>query len=184
MSDFVEVDGRRYSVKRAELHFPLMDETRYIFLCVYLEPKGGFAAWYIEVPLLAGLDALDGPRIHIRADGFAYPDDTLGTDCIGADNWTDMNYWSIEDATYNWGELQLDFRRLDEGRFRVIVSARLSDGPEWDDSTAEEFPLDEFRIAARAELIVVPDEVDPVNTPDPELEADMARWMKEQEKGK
>jgi len=162
MIGFVRVGERNYEVVQAELHVPLLDETRHIFLCVNIQPPGGFAFWYVQLPGLGRLEELSGQRIHVRCDGFSYQDDTLATDCTGAESWTDLNYWQIDGRAYSWGEMRIDFQRVDGGRYRILVTARLSENDlrnvDWENASL----LQHCPVEASAELSIVADERNPL----------------------
>lgn len=169
MKDFVELAGTRYPVVQAELHTPLTDGQRFIHLFAYIESPegpGGFGFNQVEVPLLAGADGLDGQRIHVRPDGYAYEDDTLATDYVGAEVFTDLNFWRIGGRDYLWGEMQIDFERIQGLRYRVRVRARLAP-LEPDEDMDENRQLERCTMEARAEFTVVADERDAAGDAEP-----------------
>ncbi|MBW7905421.1 MAG: hypothetical protein LC135_02900 [Phycisphaerae bacterium] len=162
MSGHVSVAGQSYPIVDKELHIPLRDGSRWIFLWVTIAPEGGFGFWNIELPLLGELSTLPGQRIHVRRDGSTFEDDSLGTDCVGMDTMTDLNCWKVGDQYYDWIEMLIDFRSEAVGACSITVRARLvpSDAP-----VASDSPVAGVGIAgvsdAHAEFSVKPDEDDP-----------------------
>jgi hypothetical protein len=116
-----------YAVRSVEMHVPEEGETRWLYLLVAAEPDEGFALWGLELPLLNSLEALHGQRLHVRWGGDAFDDDTLGTDIIGVESTTDLNYWHGSQGSYAFAEVQVDFERVAEHRFRCCVSLLLTD---------------------------------------------------------
>ena len=104
MQNTITLNGKSYPTENVELHLPVVDETRLLYMAVESETEaGGFGLWEIELALLDNIEDMDGKRIHVRPDGETYDDDSLGTDIIGADMFTDLNYWSASDDGYCYG---------------------------------------------------------------------------------
>jgi hypothetical protein len=150
------IHGQTYSVYKADLHLPILDGSRYLFLTTYVGPADddlGFALWEVELPLLKRLDLLDGQRIHVRPGGEGYEDDTLGTDIIGM---REISRWGIGMNYGVYGDIQIDFRRIQGREYRCVVECSLSDA-----DLEDQAPSEHFEAIGRADFTVIADEVDP-----------------------
>ena len=158
MENSLILNGKRYAVSRVELHLPPDEDIRMMYMSVETETEAGFfALWNYELALLEDINDLDGKRIHVKPNGETYDDDTLGTDIIGADNSTDVNYWSTKDTPYCYGDILVDFRRIKDRTYRVHVEIALTDS----DEDPEDLSPEDYNIAGNAEFTVEVDEKDP-----------------------
>ena len=147
-----------YPISRTKLHLPLVDDMRMMYMMVETDTEaGGFALWEIELALLENIYDLDGKRIHVKPDGQTYDDDTLGTDIIGADNFTDLNYWSTEEDGYCYGDILVDFTRLEGRKYKVHVEISLTES----DEDPEDLSPEDYNINGSADFIVTVDEENP-----------------------
>ena len=159
MKNILKIHDIEYSIEEAELHLPLVDDILLMYIMVQCESKeGGFAIWEIELALLEKFDDLDGKRIHVKPNGETYDDDTLGTDIIGADTLTDLNYWQGPgDKDYCYGDIKVDFERITGSTYRVRVECSLTDSDE--DPVA--LPSEAFDVIGKAEFTVIIDQKNP-----------------------
>ncbi len=129
MGDRIIVLGKAYPVLAAELHLPLVDGRRCLFLSVAGGPRGqedGVTLGHVEFALLDSLDALDGKRLHLSREGESFPDDTLGGDAIGIGE--DMGWsssWTVNGDAHVLGEIQLDFSQVRSERYRCRLVCTL-----------------------------------------------------------
>lgn len=147
----LSVLGTIYPVTHAELHVPALYGTRLMYLRVSTEHDGGFGIWEVDLSRLEGLNELDGKRIHIRWEGDAFEDDTLGTDTTGVEDTTDLNYLQADGENYGYREVLVDFTRLQSHQYRVEARFVLM--------SEDEDPAND--VSAMAELLVEVDEQDP-----------------------
>lgn len=158
MQNTITLNGKSYPTENVELHLPVVDETRLLYMAVESETEaGGFGLWEIELALLDDIDDLDCKRIHVRPDGETYDDDTLGTDIIGADMFTDLNYWSAGDDGYCYGDILVDFKRIEGRTYHVHVECALTDS----DEDPEDLSPEDFQHTGSADFIVTVDEENP-----------------------
>jgi len=102
-----------------------------LYLGVVTDSEAGdFGLWEVELALLRDIHDLDGHRIHVRPSGECYEDDTLGTDMIGAYNTSDLNYWAAKDRSYVYGDVLVEFSRIQGRIYRVHFQCTLSDSDE------------------------------------------------------
>jgi len=160
MKNVLKIHDIEYSIEKAELHLPLVDDIRIMYMMIQCgSNEGGFAIWEIELGLLEKIDDLDGKRIHVKPNGETYDDDTLGTDIIGADILTDLNYWQGPgDEDYCYGDIKVDFERINGSTYRVRVECSLTDS----DDNPDELPSEAFKIIGKAEFTVTVDEKNPM----------------------
>jgi len=163
MHGSVTLEDTTSAIMNAELHLPVVDEIRMMYMSVGTDPiAGGFRLREIELALLEDIDQLDGKRIHVRPNGETYDDDTLGTDIIGADILTDSNCWctdGLDYETYSFGDILVDFHRIEGRTYRVHVEMTLTDSEE---DRADLAPED-FRFTGSADFTVTVDEQDPMD---------------------
>jgi hypothetical protein len=158
MKGTLSIAGDVYAVVKAELHLPVLDYRRYMYLSVWGErgnEGAGFDLWNVELALLESFDELDGKRIHVRPDGESYEDDTLGCDIIGMDD--ERSFWQTTGRqVYAYGDIRIHFQRLDGDQYRCHVDCTLAEvGPN------EERRTREFPITGSADFAVTADEIDP-----------------------
>jgi hypothetical protein len=157
----IVVHGQSYPILSAELHLPVIEDIRYIYLTVAGGPLGeddGFGLGDVELALLDSLDDLDGKSIHLTREGESFADDTLGTDIIGmgeTSGW--LCGWMVDGECYAYGEMRFDFERISEARYRCRVHCALR---EEDPNTA--MPTGEDVLEASADFTVEVDEIDPL----------------------
>lgn len=158
------VNQREHRLAEAELLLPLDGGTRWMYLFVSGEdPHVGFGMWDVELVLLtADLNRLDGQRIHVRPDYATCDDDTLGTDISQMYETTDINYLRAGDEFYSFGEIQVDFHRIDGNTYRCRFSATLTDE---EPAELREMPESAFKDRATAEFIVTVEERRPGGRP-------------------
>ena len=160
MQSMIELGGKVKAVEKAELHLPLLETQRYMYLSVDAESElGGFFLWEIPLPLLSSLDNLDGQRIHIKPNGESFDDDTLGADIIAAYHSTDMNYWHgyPDEEDYSYGEILIDFQRIEGMKYHVCINMTLTDSEE----VPADLPPEAFNVIGKAEFDVTIDQNDP-----------------------
>lgn len=150
----LSIFGKTYPVIDAELHLPRVDEARWLYMGAYVEPDDGLRLWDIELASLQDLDDLDGKRIHVRPNGETYDDDTMGTDIVGMYDTTDMNGWKVGNEIYLYGDIQIDFERIEGRQFRCRFECTLTDK----DEEPKNLPPEDFNIVGIADFIVVADE--------------------------
>ena len=117
------VNRNTLPVVEAELHLPYTHGARLMYLRVSaVDDREGFELTLgeIELPLLKDIQSLDGQRLHVRLDGEAYHDDTLGTDVIGMMN-NDLSEWSCGMEGVSDGELKIDFHHLEGDMYRCVA---------------------------------------------------------------
>ncbi|MBN1553682.1 MAG: hypothetical protein JXA11_02970 [Phycisphaerae bacterium] len=153
----MNVNGEKYPVINAELHFPLIRGARYLDILVIGPGCCSFGLSYVELSLLDNLDDLDGKRIHIHADGESFGDDTLGTNIIGADGFTDGNVWQYPKTVYFYGEIQMDFQKVEDRIYHCKLFCQLTSD---DQMEISQLPLDAF-VKGTAEFDVEVDEENP-----------------------
>lgn len=152
--------GRRsYEVAKAELHVPVKEECRILYLSAWGikgGKEGGLVIYGAELALLNSPADLDGARIHVRPDGETYEDDTLGTDIIG---WNEEESTAREDEElYNYGDICIDFESIGGNEYRCRVKCDLAlIGPPTDG------PSTSYPVKATAEFLAIADEVDPLD---------------------
>ena len=160
MVDMIKLRGKSYPITKMDLHLPEVSDVRMMYMRVDTGADiGGFALWDIELALLNNIEELDGKRIHIMPDGETYEDDTLGTDIIGA--MTDANYWSansMEYEDYFYGDILVDFRRIEGRIYRVHVEMTLTESEE----EPEDLSPEDYNISATADFTVTVDEINPM----------------------
>jgi hypothetical protein len=158
VKDHVELDGKTYAISEVELHIVLDDGTSMMYMAVAAKGKaGGFGLWEVELPQLKSIDGLDGKRIHVRPDGECYDDDTLGTDMVGAYAATDLNYWGSKNGPLVYGDILVDFTRIEGRTFRVKIKMTLADAQ---DHPAD-LPPEAFSHSGCADFVVTLDENNP-----------------------
>ena len=147
-------------IDKLQLHIPAAGGARVMYLLADSDSDiGGFALWDIELACLENLDDLYGKRIHIKPNGEAYPDDTLGTDILGA--MTDGNYWSTRSDhldDYSYGDILVDFKRIKGRQYHVHVELTLTDS----DEDPEDLSPEDFDVHASADFTVTVDEENPM----------------------
>jgi hypothetical protein len=150
------LNGEELTIVNKEMHLPLRDEIRVLYLAVSTDNiAGGFRLWGIELPLLKSLDDLDRQAIHFRGDGETFDDDTLGTDIIGSDE--AINTWCTNGKDYEafqFGEMKVDFHRLKGRQYRVTVECTLSDS----DEDPQDLLPEDYWASGSAEFTVEVDE--------------------------
>ena len=160
MQNTMILQGLESPISEIELHLPRVDNVHMLYLRVSSgSTLGGFALWDIELSLLDNIEDLDGRRIHIMPDGETYEDDTLGTDIIGA--MTDANYWSTYphgETDYVYGDILVDFKRIEGKTYQVHVEMTLADP----DEDPDELSPDEFNMTGSADFVVTIDEINPM----------------------
>ena len=161
MNSTVTLHGASYPVTEAELHLPVVDDMRLIYMMVTSDSvAGGFALWEIELALLEKIDDLDGKRIHVRPNGETYDDDTLGTDIIGSDSFTDLNYWNTHGQAipgYCYGDILVDFKRIEGRTYRVRAEMTLTES----DEDPEDLSSEDYNVTGSADFVVTVDEQNP-----------------------
>ena len=159
MKNSMQVLGKNYDIAKTDIHLPVMDEVRMMYMSV-LTASGteGFGLCEIELALLEDIDELDGRRMHIRPNGETYDDDTLGTDIIGADMLTDLNCWHTFDGSYSYGDILVDFKRIEGRTYRVHVEMTLTESEE----EPEDLSPEDYNILATADFTVTVDEINPM----------------------
>ena len=156
MDDYLKVFNDSYSITKAELHLPVIDDARMFYMGVYAK-NGGFHLWEFEVTGLEKVDDLDGKRLHVHSNGEAFDDDSLGTDIIGAFDTTDLNYVSVQDSAYCYGEIHVDFARIDGLTYRCHVELKLTES----DEDPEDLTPEDCNIECTADFTVLVDEKNP-----------------------
>lgn len=148
------VNNMKYAVTEAELHLPSEEGLRMMYMSVRCGPNTGFALWEYELALLANIEDLHAKRIHVTHTGEAYADDTLGTDIVGAHLYTDANVCCVEGDVYVYGDILVDFKRVEGRKYRCHAELALSD--------LDQYPADlspeDFKFAAIADITVIADE--------------------------
>jgi len=179
MADTLTINGVTIPVVEAELHLPLIRGTRLMYLRIkgYKESRViELTLGEIELPLLASVDGLDRQRVHVRMNGEAYDDDTLGSDIIAMLN-NDSTEWTCNMEGVGDGELRMDFRRIEGRRYRCVMEFEWvyfeyeddDDGNEIDcDRAGYEEPVlcETERASGRAEFSTMIDEVNPLDERD------------------
>ena len=152
------IDGVNYEINNVELHLPVDDDVRFLYMlaCTDSETEG-FGLWEIELALLGNIDDLDGKRIHIKPNGENYDDDTLGTDIIGADMITDLNYLNTPDACYSYGDIMVDFKRIEYRTYQIHIEMTLTESEE----DPEDLSPEDYNITGSADFLVNVDENNP-----------------------
>ena len=159
MQNLIELGGKVKAVKKACLHLPELEGRRYMYLSVDAESElGGFFLWEIPLPFLYSLDNMDSQRIHIKPNG-----ESLGADIIAAYHSTDMNYWhgSPDEEDYAYGEILIDFIRIEGNRYQVRMKMTMTDSEE----DPADFPPEAFDTVVKADFVVTVDEKDPYKEP-------------------
>ena len=128
---YIYIEEQQYLVSSTEMHVVPEDEEGYTlyFTVESAAGKCGFCLWGIDLPLLESIKALDGRRLHLRHDGESYDDDDLGSDILGAYDNSDLNYWHGE-TDYGYGDIQIDFTRIEDKTYRVQIALTLTDSDE------------------------------------------------------
>ena len=160
MDNILTINNKSYRITEPELHFLATDDTWLMYLGVGLGPgKGCLGLWEIELVLLDSIDKLDGKRIHLHPDGESYDDDTLGTDIIGAYAMSDLNYLLVEGEAYIYGEILVDFKRIQGMTYHCHIEFTLTDS----DEDEEDMSPEDYNIFATADFTVTADEKDPLD---------------------
>jgi hypothetical protein len=152
-------DGMECPIQEAELHFPIMDGIRMMYMAVEssLPEAGSFRIWGIELALLDDLDDLNGKRIHIMPNGEAFDDDTLGTDIIGVQTFTDQHYWDTAERPLQYGEIMMEFHRIRGQLCRIHGEITLTES----DEDAADLPPEAFDHFAVVDFEVLLDKKKP-----------------------
>ena len=163
MENTLTLEWQTVPLKDFELHLPKVYNQRMLYLMVDSGCElGGFALWEISLDLLDDINALDGKRIHVKHDGECFEDDTLGTDIIGADGITDLNYWNTyyhkEYDNFAFGDIQVDFKLIENNKYSVHIEMTLTDNLE---DGPEDLEPEDFGFRGSADFIVDIDEDDP-----------------------
>ena len=153
----MNVNSESYPVLKAELHLPLIRGARYLDMLIIGPGCCSFGLSYVELSFLDNLDDLDGKRIHIHADGESFEDDTLGTDIVGADDFTDGNLWQYPSVVYFYGEIQIDFKKVQDRIYHCVLCCQLTANDQMEPC---ELPSDAF-VQGTAEFDVKVDEENP-----------------------
>ena len=163
MENTLTLEWQTVPLKDFELHLPKVYDQRILYLMVDSNSElGGFALWEITLDLLDDIDSLDGKRIHLKHDGECYDDDTLGTDIIGSNDITDLNYWNThyheEYDNFAYGDILVDFKLIENEKYYVHIEMTLTDnledGPEY-------LELEDYGFRGGADFVVNIDEEDP-----------------------
>ena len=154
MENIVCLNNVKYPIESSELHIVKCDNIFRMYLGVANKKIGGFGFWEVELKSLKLIDELDGKRIHVKPNGELYNDDTLGTNMLGAYEDSDLNYWGGDAGFYYYGEILIDFKRLQDLTYRVHIELTLTDS----DEEPEDLKPEDFNIKAHAGLEVVLDE--------------------------
>ena len=83
---------------------------------------------------------------------------TLGTDIVGAESLTDLNYWSSSDGGYCYGDIQVNFQRIKDRTYRVQVQMTLTES----DEDPEDLSPQDYNVIGSADFIVTVDEDNPM----------------------
>lgn len=159
MRDTVVLAGREYPITNVKLHLPVQGDSAMMYLRVDTDAQGGsFALWDIELACLEDIDKLDGQRIHVRPGGETYDDDTLGTDILGADSFTDMNFWYTDGDGYSYGDILIDFKRIEGRTYRVHCEFTLTES----EQDLDELLPEDFSVTATADFTVIVDQENPM----------------------
>lgn len=158
MTDKVFLDEKVYPIEKAELHLVPYDNSFMMYLGVSTDGEaGGFGLWEVELPLLKSIEELGSQRIHVKPDGECYDDDTLGTDMVGAYATSDLNYWGGQNESYVYGEITVDFKRIEGWTFQIHIELTLTDS----NKDTEDLPPEAFNHRGSADFIVTADDKDP-----------------------
>jgi hypothetical protein len=154
----VTLNQQEYPVSEVELHLPLDAGVRMMYLGVVTDSEaGGFGLWDVELAMLEDIDGLDGGRIHVKPDGECYDDDTLGTDMVGAYETSDLNYWGAKGKSYCYGEILVDFKRIEGRKYTVHFECTLTDS----ENDSDDLLPEDYQYKGSADFTVEVDEKDP-----------------------
>ncbi len=119
--------GERFALTKTELYLPAVEEGEWRYLYIGVSgPQAGFGIWGAVLQAVERVEDLDGRRLHVHFGCYeTYPDDTLGSDIVSIDDTTDLNYLTIEEHNYGFGEVQVDFERVDGHEFRCRFCLRV-----------------------------------------------------------
>lgn len=162
-------DQSVFEITKAELHVPLNESVRMFYLHVSAGAMASFALWEFEISNCRNLDDLDNNKMHVHFPETVYDDDTLGTDIIGVDDSTGLNYIQVNNGRFGYGEIQVDFKKIEGDTYRVSVFMTLGadeDKFETDEELEDYENLDEedhshYPHHAKAVFTVTVDEADP-----------------------
>ena len=117
----------------------------------------GFGLWEVELVCVEAVDDLDGKHIHAKADGESYDDDTAGADMLGAYSTSDLNYLSLRGQTYLFGDVLVDFKKVEGRQYQVHIELSLTDS----DEEPEDLQQEAFNHHLIADFAVEVDEKNP-----------------------
>ena len=150
------VRGETFDIDTVRLYLPEDEQGRLMYLWIGTSRDSGFAVWGALLQLADKPADLHGKRLHVRLNGYTYDDDTLGTDVIGIEDTTDLNYVRAGDEAYAYDEIQIDFERVSENEFRCRLRGTLT--TEEDDEASDD-PVGS--IPWHAEFLATPKEIHP-----------------------
>ena len=156
MKQEMVIDGRVFEIAEAELHVVVEDDSATLYLGASNTMHGGFGLWEVHLTEVTDLHDLDGAKLHANPNGDSYDDDTLGSDMVGSDLLTDLNYWSTgqdADEIYLYGEIEVDFKRIEGNQYHCHVSCTLTDS----DEDPEDLTPEDYNISASADFDVTAD---------------------------
>ena len=158
MTDRLFFDGLECEINKAELHLPMDAGGRMMYLGVSVEPERlGFGLWEVELVCVEAIDDLDGKRIHAKADGESYDDDTAGADMLGAYSTSDLNYLSYQGNTFCYGDILVDFKKIQGRKYQIHIELALTDS----DEDPEDLPPEAYNHQLTADYTVEVDEKNP-----------------------
>ena len=131
MENQIYFNQETIKVEEVKLHIPEDQGHYFLFLSVSWDGGNkGFGLWNIELARLKDINGLHLGRIHIQPGGETYDDDTLGSDIVRACEVTDLNYWNDYPSAYDFGEILVDFERIEGNSYRVNLSMTLGQDEE------------------------------------------------------